>query len=696
MATASPSVPGRATATRLDVQGLRALAVILVIADHLFGYPIGGFIGVDVFFVISGYLITGLLLREHSRTGRISIRAFYARRARRILPASAVVLAATVIAASVLFATTRAASAIVDALWAAAFLGNWRMAATGTDYFQLGLPPSPVQHFWSLSVEEQFYFVWPVLLIGVLGFAARRKYDLRGRRTIVGIVLAAIVLVSFFWAIIETTSNPTVAYFSTFSRAWELAAGALAATVGSSIITGFPPVVRALASWIGLAGIFVSALILRPDHAFPAPGAALAVGATVLILVAGSGAPSRAYDRALFPLTNRVASYIGDISYSLYLWHFPIVIFLLTIFPSDSRRYYSVAVVLMVGLAAASYHFVEQPVRRSRWLSRFTDPAAARLMGRARVRSRAILSAIAASAAVVILVAAGSVVSAESTRPPPTSVASDLRAGCFGAAAFENATECAAESPQTEVVPSLEGFEKDTGIAFSCYRPKGTELKSCAYGDASESAVRVALVGDSHAASLLPALEPQLISQGWSLDTYLGYGCQWRLATGSDCDKAMNEIQAALTDRDHPYDIIITTAARWANGEDPAASAATYADAWTAAAAVGTRIIAVADVPGVSDEALLCITRIGYIPGTTECSTDETAALAVADPLATAARSVDGAIAIDLTKYFCAAGSCPAVAGGVIVYRDTSGHITATYSSTLGPYLVDAIAAEIR
>jgi len=676
---------------RLDVQGLRALAVIIVITNHLLGYPAGGFIGVDVFFVISGYLITGLLLREHARAGRISIRGFYARRARRILPASAVVLAATVMASAMVLVASRASTAVIDAFWAAIFLGNWRMAATGTDYFQLGLPPSPVQHFWSLSVEEQFYFVWPILLIGVLAIAASRRLTTGGTRSLVAVVLAAIVGLSFVWALVETVSNPTLAYFSTFSRVWELGIGALAATVVMRRFTELPAPVRAAASWIGIAGIVASALLVREDVGFPAPGALLAVLATALVLVAGSGAPSATYDQALFPLTNRVARYLGDISYSLYLWHFPVIVLLLSVFPAGSRKYYVGAAGLVLLLSVLTFHFVEQPVRRSNWLSRYTSTESRRHP--LRRRRKAVFASIIAASAVVILVAGTTVVAARSTAEPDA--AAPISA-CSGAAAVGNAEECADEPAASALIPSLDGYEDDTGISFSCYRGESADLRTCSYGQPTDTSLRVALVGDSHAASLLPAIEPLLGQQDWTLDTFVGFGCQWKINPGSDCGAVMDQIQDRLTDPDEPYDIIITTAARWSNGDDVDAATALFADTWGEATANGTRVMAVADNPSVSEGALQCITRVGFEPGVTDCSTPRTEALAVTDPLPLAAAAVDGAVSIDLTDIYCAAESCPAVIGGVIVYRDTSGHLTATFSTTVGPFLMDAIDRELE
>src|SRR4051812_20829265 len=200
---------------RGDIQGLRAVAVLLVVLSHAgVGALAGGYVGVDVFFVISGFLITGILLSQASEKGSISLVGFYARRARRILPAAALTLLATEVAAYFLLNLVRAREAVWDSLYAAAFASNFRFAARGLDYFEQGQPPSPLLHFWSLAVEEQFYLVWPALLsAALLGAAATRR-----RRALV--VLVVIAAASFAWSVHLTKALPPAAYFSSFTRAW--------------------------------------------------------------------------------------------------------------------------------------------------------------------------------------------------------------------------------------------------------------------------------------------------------------------------------------------------------------------------------------------------------------------------------------------------------------------------------------------
>ncbi|ROQ38347.1 peptidoglycan/LPS O-acetylase OafA/YrhL [Frondihabitans sp. PhB188] len=350
------------TVLRADIQGLRAVAVGAVVLDHTVAWPSGGFLGVDVFFVISGFLITGLLIREAERSGRIDFRAFYVRRVKRILPLAVVVLAATVVAARLTVNAARAGQIGVDALWAAAFGANVRFERAGTDYFQSQGPVSPLQHFWSLSVEEQFYFVWPAVIAVVL-VATRRASD-RARRLALGGVLGAGVAASFVVAVVVTAANPTSAYFSTATRSWELGAGALLAVMAPTL-AGLPGAARTVLCWSGLAGIGASLFLLDDSFPLPGPWALAPVLATAAVIASGTG--STGSSQPWCPLlSNPLAQRLGTLSYALYLWHFPVVILGATLLP-DAPWAPAVLIAFSVVLSAASHALIEMPALRSPW-----------------------------------------------------------------------------------------------------------------------------------------------------------------------------------------------------------------------------------------------------------------------------------------------------------------------------------------
>ena len=693
---------GKKSTFRPDIQGLRTLAVAAVIADHLFGFPLGGFVGVDVFFVISGYLITGIILREYEKTGRISFTRFYRRRIRRILPLATVVIVATVVASYILLTRTRSQAVAVDGVWAFFSAANWHMALVGTDYFQLGLPPSPLQHYWSLSVEEQFYLVWPWLLLGFLLIAGRLGWKAEAKRKTVIAIFAFATLASFAWSVHESATNANLSYFSTLDRAWELGIGAIVASL-AAYLTRLPAWLRPGLAWAGLIGIITSLFLIGPTTQFPGPGALLPVLSTALVIAAGTGRRNRTYDWALFPITNRIATYFGNISYSLYLWHFPVAILLIAIFPSDSAAYLIVGVVSMIGLSVLSYHLIEDPIRNSRWLDprrlqgdKTTSPRAAMTRLPRRVLIGVGLSTLIFGTAGIFFlnaltddVAAGA---ANSHLGQSANAEGANLTMCFGAAAMDPTLQpCRNPALEGTITPSIDQLSDDAGGAYACWIGKGQSLKSCTVGSQKANALRVALVGDSHAAMLLPALKPQLVGLNWRLDVFTGYGCQWRANTSVDCVETMNKIQSRLSSDSEPYDIVITTSARWTAGPDKKKASSDYAEFWMPVSKLGTKVIAIADNPAVSGEALECLSRIGFDPSVNDCATPERIAFADIDPLLLAVELVPGAHVVDLQDFYCSNGTCPAVIGHVIAYRDTADHITGTFSRTLSPYLTASI-----
>ncbi|MGU3498858.1 acyltransferase family protein [Mycobacterium sp. C31M] len=353
---------------RADIQGLRAVAVLVVILDHagVPGFP-GGFIGVDVFFVISGYVITRMLLHKSTRSPSAWFLDFYAKRARRIVPAATLVIALTVIATFELTNFLRGARVLPDATASSLFLANFHFIATGTDYARLGSDPSPLQHYWSLAVEEQFYLVWPLLVLMAIAVAARSQRATL-RHLLFGL-LVVIVVASYLLSITVTATNGVEAFFSPLTRAWELAIGALIAVAQpwlAATISAQSRVAGALV-WCGVGATAWSVLSLDDTSRFPGWIAAIPVLGAAFILIGGMH-EQRTVPTAI--LSSRVFTYVGDISYSLYLVHWPI----LTITAARIGDDFSWPVlVLLIGAtfasAAAMYHGFENPIRRSRILA---------------------------------------------------------------------------------------------------------------------------------------------------------------------------------------------------------------------------------------------------------------------------------------------------------------------------------------
>jgi peptidoglycan/LPS O-acetylase OafA/YrhL len=343
---------------RPDIQGLRAVAVVAVILYHARIAPFtGGYVGVDVFFVISGFVITGYLLRREEQDRRISMPAFYANRARRIIPAASLVIVVTVIATYHFLGVTKGNQTADYGLWSSVFLSDFHAIAVGTSYFGAVIDASPLQHFWSLAVEEQFYLVFPLLFVLAGALMAPRRF----RRGLAALLVVAVVT-SFLLGTLQTSSSPVVAYFSPFTRAWELALGAVLA-LGIARWERIPQAMAAVIGWVGLGVIVVITVAYSDATPYPGVAVLLPVLGSAMVVVAGCSSPQRgpALVLGLWP-----AMRIGDMSYSLYLWHFPILIIA---FESSSRALpRSEKLGLLVAIfvvSACSYAFVENPVRRS-------------------------------------------------------------------------------------------------------------------------------------------------------------------------------------------------------------------------------------------------------------------------------------------------------------------------------------------
>jgi peptidoglycan/LPS O-acetylase OafA/YrhL len=349
---------------RPDVQGLRAIAILLVVVYHAGIAPFsGGYVGIDVFFVISGFVITGLLLRERASSGRTSLRNFYGRRARRIIPIATLVIVVTVIVTYHSLGTLVGHETAVDGAWSALFLANVHYAATDTNYLVAQSPPSPLLNYWSLGVEEQFYIVYPALFLFMGWWARRGSFRLR-----LTIFLVAVIVASYSYSIVFTASNAQSAYFSLLVRSWELALGGLIAVYGTQL-QRIPQAWAAVASWVGLAVILVSSVTLTPASEYPGALVAIPTLAAGLVIAAGASAPTWGVERLLrrepFP-------FLALISFSLYLWHWPILEIAAQHRGVATLPVWDNVVLLVLAglLATVTYRFFENPVRHAKFLVR--------------------------------------------------------------------------------------------------------------------------------------------------------------------------------------------------------------------------------------------------------------------------------------------------------------------------------------
>ena len=331
-----------------QIQGLRALAALLVTLFHA-KWVNGGFIGVDIFYVISGFLITGLLLREIERTGTINFKEFYARRFKRLLPTSFFVLLVTAVASWLLIPATMRSSLGRDIIAASLYVSNYLFAWWQADYQNLDATPSPVIHYWSLAVEEQFYLIWPLLIL--FFFIAATKFK---KKILLTFLVAAVTALSFIFSIYQTETSPIWAFYSLPTRAWELGLGAL--------LVLLPPIkTKKLVGLLGFIFIIVSAFIFGETTAFPGVNAVLPVLGTVMLISTINSWPPFLNDVA----NSRMFQWLGEISYPLYLWHWPLLVLPSTYFARPLAIYERIlAIIATIILADLTHRFIEEPFRK--------------------------------------------------------------------------------------------------------------------------------------------------------------------------------------------------------------------------------------------------------------------------------------------------------------------------------------------
>ncbi len=682
---ATVGVPGR----RGDIQGLRAVAVLLVLAYHA-GVPVigGGFVGVDVFFVISGFLITGLIVREVETTGRLRFGRFYARRIRRLLPATAAVLLATAVMTAVALPVTRWESVLRDIGAAALYVVNWRLAAQSVDYSASEQASSPVQHFWSLAVEEQFYVVWPLVIVAFALLHRRFGWPLR-RALAAGLALIAVP--SLAWSLHYTQTSPAQAYFVTTTRLWELAAGALLVLLHRRILRS-PVVLAHVLGWAGAVGIVASALLYTSATPFPGSAALLPVLSTAAVLAAGT----RSEDAGIARLLSwRPLRQIGDVSYSLYLWHWPFVVIGTAVFGgSDGQLWWVVGVLLVctsVVPAWFTYVVVEQPIHTAR---SFLRP-------RAVLATLLVCTFIPVTAAAALQLSFDRRVQAAAAEPRPDDA--------LGAVALgdDPSTSPAGETPSElgTTVPDVTVAAKDNHIdeTEGCHQTtKGSSAKVCASGDRSGT-TKVALVGDSHAVHWQPALELIALERGWQLDTWTKSACGlfdvevvYRNGEPFEaCTVWRQRLMPLLLDSD--YDLVITTGSNDYTVVDDGAPVtgarahellgASYARVWTELTDAGFDVVALANTPHMAVNVPECLAA--HSDDVRRCATSRAEALSLAaDSQAQAAELAPQVPLIDLNDWICPREECSPVIGGVITYRDDH-HLTQTYAQTLAPRLAE-------
>ncbi|WP_250028680.1 acyltransferase family protein [Paractinoplanes maris] len=672
---------------RPDIEGLRAIAVVLVVLSHAgINRLAGGYVGVDVFFVISGFLITTLLIKELDRTDTISLRGFYARRAIRLLPVSTVVLVTTVVAAWFWLPATRFASIASDALFSTFYGINWRLAYEGTDYLNATAAPSPLQHLWSLAVEEQFYLVWPLLL---LAFWSRRR---------VLVALSVLVVVSLAVSVQQTAAAAPWAYFGSHTRAWELGIGALVAVAGGHL-RRTPRGPAALLTWGGLLAVLVAAVTFDKSTPFPGYAALLPVLGTAAVIAGGTSAGGWGAGRLIGTGPFR---FVGKLSYGWYLWHWPV----LMIWPLALGREPGVKANLAfaaaaLGLAWITYHLVENPVRTRAWLRR-------------RARRGVALGLVLSISAAVLALIAGQFTPALPTGPAAPDVRAEIAAAADPQARLTQLItgSLGGRKLPANLTPELSGtrpspriYRDQCHLNYTQARPE----RACVYGD-PDGTRTMYLIGDSHAAHWFPAVDAAARDHGWRLVALTKAACQMPQVLVynevlkrpyTECVAWRDQVVRRVV-RDRPDLVVMASndldngGLIGADGQIVARAGAQDDPLWVRAwqqtwhRMSGIPMVLLQDTPLPKGDAPEC----AAVNARRLAKCDRPVVRAISergrrDLIADAARA-SGLRVIDPTPWLCGGGKCPIIIGNTLVYKDNS-HLTVAYAQAIAPVVERAL-----
>ncbi|MCL3839148.1 acyltransferase family protein [Aeromicrobium duanguangcaii] len=676
LATSPPGAVTPSRDHRLEIQGLRALAALLVVIYHLWpGRLPGGYVGVDIFFVISGFLITSHLLREIDRDGRISFAQFWARRARRLLPAALSVIAVSGVATWLWVPQQYWSQFFREMIASAVYVENWLLADDSVDYLAQENIASPVQHYWTLSVEEQFYLVWPLLVTLGLWLAVRFGRD---RRPMIAAVLAVVVAASLAHSLYLVAQGVPQAYFAATTRAWEFGAGALLA-FSPGLLKRLPDVARSLVSWGALAFMVAAGLLF--DEATPVPGLPIVALVAAVVLLIAAGSPGSALSPMPL-LRRRSVQWTGDVSYALYLWHWPLIVLLPFVRGRENGPFALVGIlVLTFVLAGLSTRLIEDPVRTSTFLKH------------ARPRLTYGLTALAMTAVIVpsLMAIKSSERALQRDQEIAESIAEQAPA-CFGAASHDPEKPCGNPELDRLQIPDPRSANGDRPPEGWCsQRPVGEAIKPCSGGDwADPDTLKVAIVGDSHARMMSSVLREWADDGKVAWDGYFQSGCvwttaaPWRIKYVDECVDFKQQMSVIMAEKADQYDLVITTARADRLPGDADARTAGLLEAWSAATDRGVPVVALSDIPlQTRNEVNACLEQTAQ-DRQADCALDRSKTLVEPDPFVTAAKAGDRTHAIDLRDVLCDERKCPAVIGGVTVYAD-SNHLTDTFVRTMAP-----------
>lgn len=652
---------------RTEIEGLRAVAALLVAIYHIWLGNVSG--GVDVFFVVSGFLITTSLLGRVQRDGSIDFIDYILGLAKRLFPAAFFVLFVVTIVSMLWLPQVQWGQTVQEIIASAFYYQNWQLAFNAVDYLAQNNEASPVQHFWAMSIQGQFYVLWPTVVFGtalLLYKVLKRPF----KSTLVG-VLITVFATSLAYSIYLTSTNQAFAYFHTFTRVWEFALGGIVAVLGSQVV--LRKSLSFILGWVGLLAIILCGIILQVSTVFPGYAALWPTLAAIFIILAGNNGGAFGVHRFL---SIKPLAKLGNLSYALYLWHWPILIFYFILSGVDQVSLVHGLLILGLSIVLSFFttNIIEKPIRT---------------MKKASPKWKRGSVVLACMVPTVLLAGTWSHQIDKANAELASFVADPEYPGALATYDLQETKE------GIEILPSSLQAKEDLPKVYmdKCHQTQAeTEVIGCEYGDTENPKHTIAIVGGSHSAHWLPALELIGEEENIKIMSYTKSACRFTAEAESDstsetCVQWNKNLVEILIDT--KPDLIFTTADVGSNKQVPQG----FIDHWKTLDDANLKVFAVRDNPWFGFDVPSCVEEKGE--DSLECAIEREKALPSDSPFHQLTDIPENIHYADFSDILCEADYCKPVKGNVLIYRD-SHHITATYAKTMAPLMKNEIMEALK
>ena len=651
---------------RPEIEGLRTIATLLVAIYHIWFGRVSG--GIDVFFVLSGFLITTSLLARVEKEGKINVFDFLLGLAKRLFPQALLVISFIMIAGLFFLPPHMWQNLTPHMLASVFYYENWRLAFDAVDYLATDSDTSPFQHYWSLGIQGQFYLIWPVVILFSY-FIARKVFKKPVRKTFLSVLLI-IFVTSLSYSVYKTTVNQPWAYFDTFARAWEFSIGGILALLLPYL--KWSNILNVILGWVGLAIICLTGVLLPVSTVFPGYLALVPITGVLLIIITTNHNPTYGVQHLL---TYKPLMYLGGLTYGIYLWHWPLLLFYQH-YKNTTFLTLTEGVTLLVVTLILSLFSTKVIEARIRPLS----------IQNQRIKVISVLAASLVLTAFIGFIAynkidavqAQSLIAMGNTEDYPGAMAK-----LYGITPSEVESYLPSEIDIVQDFPSFYQYKE-------CLGKDGVDVKKCSFGQKENPKYVVAMVGGSHSVHWFSALEILAEQLEFRIDSYNHDGCRF---TDQDKEKQLTEtclewnenVIAAL--QEDPPDMVFTTATLNKRADIPQG----YINQWTKLQDV-TTIFAIRDNPRMKENIAQCLAKT---TNPLDCAIPRDEGVSPTIPWETTPNIPNNVFFADLTDYFCDEEICPPVIGNVVIYRDNN-HITATYAKTLAPALKAPLESALK